>query len=135
METSDHRTLVIQEFNHCWELREKDDRSASEDVTLLTAAFVSRYHWTFLGEAHRGVIADWIVSRAAAAIGDGELAVRFAIIAYERSLALEIPDWLGGFGRGGTRSGVRRKGRRCGARQVVGSRRRAGRPNLGARRA
>jgi len=58
VETADHRTLAIQEFNHCWELLEKDNRSASEDVSLLTSAFVSRYHWSFLGEADRGVIAD-----------------------------------------------------------------------------
>jgi len=94
VETADHRTLAIQEFNYCWELLEKDNRSASEDVSLLTSAFVSRYHWSFLGEADRGVIADWMVSRAAGAIGDGELAVRFAIVAYERSLALEVPDWM-----------------------------------------
>jgi hypothetical protein len=94
METNDHRTIAVQQFNHCWELLEKDDRSASEDANLITSAFASRYHWSLVGDSGRFVTADWMVSRAAAAIAEGDLAVRFALLAYERSLTSGTPDWL-----------------------------------------
>jgi len=94
VETIDHRTLAIQQFNRCWDLLEKADRDAQEEADLVTFAFTSRYHWSVVGEPKDFVIADWMVSRAAAAVSEGDLAVRFALLAYERASSLEVPDWL-----------------------------------------
>lgn len=69
-------------------------RDQDDDVELLTAAFSSRYHWLSAGDTQTRIISDWMVSRAAAAIGDGELAILFAKRAHTTAQESEIPDWL-----------------------------------------
>ena len=94
MEGSDHRSIAIQEFNRCWELLEKSERSASEGADLLTSAFASRFHWSVMGESERTVMDDWMVSRAAAANSYGDLAVQFALRAHEGAVAARASNWL-----------------------------------------
>jgi hypothetical protein len=94
METEEHRSLAASCFNRCWELLEEDGRDASADLDLLTTAFVSRYHWSFAGGPEQWAMADWMVSRAAAAIGEGALALTFAEHAYFAVQEFEAPDWL-----------------------------------------
>jgi hypothetical protein len=89
----DDRELATQLFNRCWDLlaaqREPDD-----DVELLTAAFSSRFHWLSAGTTEQWIVSDWMVARAAAAIGDGALALRFAKRAHSAAQESETPDWL-----------------------------------------
>jgi hypothetical protein len=80
-------------FNRCWDLLEST-RSQDDDVELLTAAFASRYHWTRVGDAEKLIISDWMIARAASAVGDGELALRFAQRAHSEAQETEVPDWL-----------------------------------------
>ena len=94
MDDSEHRALAVQQFNHCWDLLEMPSRTATDDAELLTAAFTSRFHWSFVGVHTNFTIADWMVSRAAAAVGEGSLALRFAQMACERVAAEETPDWM-----------------------------------------
>jgi len=89
----DDRELATQLFNRCWELLEAT-RDPDDDVELLTAAFVSRYHWLNAGAAVQWICGDWMVSRAAAALGDGELAILFAQRAHSAAQESETPDWL-----------------------------------------
>jgi hypothetical protein len=69
-------------------------RDSDDDVELLTAAFVSRYHWLIAGATVQWICGDWMVSRAAAALGDGELAILFAQRAHSAAQESEVPDWL-----------------------------------------
>jgi hypothetical protein len=94
VETSRHRSIAAQQFNRCWDFLEMDHRTPGDDVELLTAAFASRFHWLQAGNEGNWVTADWMVSRAAAAVGDGDLAVRFALLAQKGAQSSEIADWL-----------------------------------------
>lgn len=89
----DDTEIAAQLFNRCWDLLEKT-RSQDEDVELLTAAFSSRYHLLSSGDTEKLIISDWMVSRAAAAVGDGDLALLFAQRANRVAQESEIPDWL-----------------------------------------
>jgi hypothetical protein len=93
MAQMDDRELATQLFNRCWDLLGAT-RDADDDVELMTAAFSSRFHWLNAGAVEQWIISDWMVARAAAAIGEGELALRFAKRAHSAAQENEIPDWL-----------------------------------------
>lgn len=87
-----HRDLAAKSFNHSWELLERD-RTDAEDLELLEVAFASRHHWRAVGGAQQIAVADWMVSRCFAELGDGRLSMRFA----NAALAAEpedAPPWL-----------------------------------------
>ncbi len=94
MENIDHRTLAAALYNSCWELLEQGSRTADDDARLLGNAFASRYHWNQFGVAQNDVIADWMVSRAAAVTGYGSLAVDFALRAVAGASDPASADWL-----------------------------------------
>ncbi len=87
-----HRSLAAAAFNASWELLERE-RTDDEDLELLEVAFASRHHWRAAGGAQQVAIADWMVSRCFAELGDGPLSLRFA-----RSAVAHEPDdaaaWL-----------------------------------------
>jgi hypothetical protein len=89
----DDRELATQLFNRCWELLESN-RDADGDVELLTVAFSSRYHWLNAGDLEQWIVGDWMVARAASALGNGELALRFAKRAHAAAQENKVPDWL-----------------------------------------
>jgi hypothetical protein len=89
----DDRALATQLYNRCWELLEST-RDERDDVELLTAAFTSRYHWLDVGSAEQWICADWMVARAAAAIGYGEMSLDFAKRAHSTAQESKVPDWL-----------------------------------------
>jgi len=89
----DDRELATQLFNRCWDLL-STTRDADDDVELMTAAFSSRFHWLNAGALEQWIVSDWMVARAAAAIGEGELALRFATRAHSAAQENEVPDWL-----------------------------------------
>jgi hypothetical protein len=93
MAQMDDRELATQLFNRCWDLL-GTTRDADDDVELMTAAFSSRFHWLNAGAVEQWIVSDWMVARAAAAIGEGELALRFAKRAHSAAQENEIPDWL-----------------------------------------
>ena len=70
----DHRSIAVSTYNACWDLLESA-RSAEDDRNLLSLAFTSRYHWLQTGGATQWAMADWMVSRCAAAIGEGSLSM------------------------------------------------------------
>jgi hypothetical protein len=92
MEQSEHRAIAVEQYNECWNMLEDPDRDAEGDVTLLTAAFTSKHHWLFAGGPQQWAISDWMVSRAAAATGHGDLAIEFAERAVKSSEGQT--DWM-----------------------------------------
>ncbi|MGC2484863.1 MAG: hypothetical protein WA359_01280 [Acidimicrobiales bacterium] len=94
MSEVDHRKIAVETYNHCWDLLERDQRSQDEDIELLTSAFTSRYHWSFAGGPEQWTVSDWMVSRAAASIGEGSLSLAFALRANSAVQEFDAPDWL-----------------------------------------
>lgn len=92
MDHVDHRALAAQYYNRCWTLLETQERSGDLDAELLSCAFASRQHWHDAGGDEQLVIADWMVARAAAATGAGELSLHFAMRSWEGSQGRA--DWL-----------------------------------------
>lgn len=96
MDDATHRAIAVATFNQSQDLLAMQ-RSAHEDRALLTAAFTSRHHWLAIGGPEEFAIADWLVSRAAAATGHTVLAVQFAesaLTAGEADDDTEFPAWL-----------------------------------------
>lgn len=88
----DHRSIAIVTYNECWKLFDSA-RSAEDDRNLLSLAFTSRYHWLQVGGAQQWVVADWMVSRCAAAVGEGALSMKFATSSLE-GLPVDAPAWM-----------------------------------------
>ncbi len=92
MAHSENRHFAVTTYGKCWELLGRV-RTPAEDRDLLGAALTSRYHWQEVGGDHERAIADWMVSRVCAAIGEPGLAMKFA----QASLDYEnrtFPAWL-----------------------------------------
>lgn len=94
MNKEEHRKIGVNRYNRCWTLLEIDHRTSAEDDELLESAFVQHYHWFLAGGPDQFVMAEWMVSRAAAATGHGDLAVHYARLAYDRAQTPSTPDWL-----------------------------------------
>ncbi len=90
---TEHKAHAAASYNSCWKLIDDSPRTADNDAALLTNAFASRYHWSQIGVTQNMIIADWMVSRAAAVTGYGDMAVTFATRANDATTS-ESPDWL-----------------------------------------
>ncbi|MHB1090200.1 MAG: hypothetical protein ACYC06_07940 [Ilumatobacteraceae bacterium] len=88
----DHRSIAVSTYSACWDLLESE-RSSEDDRDLLSLAFTSRYHWLQAGGAMQWATADWMVSRCAAAIGEGSLSMTFAKSALE-GVPEDAPAWM-----------------------------------------
>lgn len=94
MDNDQHRSEAARLYNSCWEYLEREDRSSDDDAMLLINAFASRHHWQVVGQLEQWICGDWMISRAAAAAGYGDLAVTFARRAEGESRAPGVADWL-----------------------------------------
>ena len=57
---------------------EKRGRSRGDDLMMLSLAHASRYHWGLVGTPLNKAVGDWQISRVYAALGEPELALRYA---------------------------------------------------------
>jgi hypothetical protein len=94
MDVEVNREIAVATFNRCWELLDQAVRSNDENVEMLTCAFTSRYHWGYASGPQELIVGDWMISQAAAALGDGHLAVWFAVRADGAASTGDVPDWL-----------------------------------------
>jgi hypothetical protein len=87
-----HRTFGGSLFNDCWDLIEQDDRTADDDVEMLSLAMASRWHWSQVGGPEEIATGDWQVAHVASLLGLADVAERFA----QRNLAIAVAeDWNG----------------------------------------
>lgn len=86
------KDVAVAAYNSCWDLLEQD-RTDADDVALMAAAFESRYFWAGAGGPQEHAVADWMVSRAAAATGNPRLALTFAWASLEHD-GEGFPAWL-----------------------------------------
>src|SRR5664280_3039644 len=94
MDPSSHREVAVAADNRCWESLELACRTPDGDIALLTSAFATRYHWTFVGGPVETICASSLISRAAAALGEGTLAVAYAKRANTEAREPRVDDWL-----------------------------------------
>jgi hypothetical protein len=87
-----NRQIAVSTFNASWELLERA-RTPEEDLELLEVALASRYHWRHEGGERQRCIADWMASRCFAELGDGAMALRFALAAREGTPS-DAPAWM-----------------------------------------
>lgn len=87
------RTLAPRDFNHTWELLDRDELSREEQEEMLASAFAQQHNWYRVGTPKNWAIADWQIARVAAVLGYADLARRFG----ERSLELAVEHDLGPF--------------------------------------
>jgi hypothetical protein len=90
----DHEVRLAKElFNGTWDLIDKPDRSADEDVAMLLSAAASRWHWGRVGGAEQVATGDWQVAHVASLLGLGDLAELFATRNLDAAVAGEWDGW------------------------------------------
>jgi hypothetical protein len=94
MEQSEEITLAKQLFNQCWDLIEKADRSAEEDLAMLHLAQTSRWHWGNVGTAKEWAIGEWQCARVYSILGQGDAALRHASMCMELTSNLPTPHFM-----------------------------------------
>lgn len=96
MDFTIHKQIAIDLFNLTWDLIEKQDRTETEDDTMLYAAMASRYHWGIVGTPLNFARGEWQISRVYAILGKSEAAIDHA----RKSLRLCTEHDLGDFDLG-----------------------------------
>jgi len=92
MTSDEHKNIAKETFARCWDLL---GRSLNDDEKrdLVGYALTSRYHWQHVGGAQQLAIADWMASRAFAAVGQPGLAVDYAVASLQHGDG-DFPNWL-----------------------------------------
>lgn len=96
MDFTTHKKMAIDLFNLTWDLIEKQDRTESENDTMVYAANASRYHWGIVGSALNFARGEWQISRVYAILDRAEPALHHA----NKSLKLCLEHDLGDFDLG-----------------------------------
>jgi hypothetical protein len=101
VDAATQRRIAVALFNRVWDLLDAGDaRSPEEDLEMVDAAHASRYLWRRIGGAEQAVVGEWQISRAYAAAGLGDEAVRHADLALSMLAdagadpGTELPDWI-----------------------------------------
>ncbi|MGD2146672.1 MAG: hypothetical protein PVH41_08265 [Anaerolineae bacterium] len=92
-EVEAHKQFAKDLFNLTWDLLEKEDRTAEDNVRMIHAAHASRYHWGEIGTPLNFARGEWQVSRVYAVLGRADSAIYHG----ERSLALCEANGIGDF--------------------------------------
>jgi hypothetical protein len=79
--------------NRAWQLIEQGRRTPAESHELLHAAHASAWHWARVGTELNGARAQMLLGMAHALAGDGSLALRYAMSAFNYFNEHEAPDW------------------------------------------
>lgn len=92
MTPDEHKNFAKETFARCWDLLGRS-LSDGEKRDLVGYALTSRYHWQQVGGAQQLAIADWMASRAYAAVGQSELSVEYAMASLKYGDE-GFPGWL-----------------------------------------
>ncbi|PPA70684.1 hypothetical protein [Jeotgalibacillus proteolyticus] len=75
-----HRQEAIELFNKTWELLELQEKSSEQQLEMIRVAQASRYHWGIAGDYKNWSRGEWLISRVYAELGDGESALKYALV-------------------------------------------------------
>lgn len=88
-----HRHFARQNNNRAWDLSERD-RTAEEDLEMLSAAHAAAWHWKAVGTELHHMRATMLLARVHALIGDAATALRYAQAMHRYFTdANETPAW------------------------------------------
>jgi len=73
-----HRQFAADAFNTAWDLIDKTDRTAEEDMAMLCRAAASLWHWNQRDDVNNQSrsVGYWQLSRVFALLSDGPMALR-----------------------------------------------------------
>jgi hypothetical protein len=92
MTADEHERFAKETFARCWDLLGRS-LSDAEKRDLVGYALTSRYHWQQIGAAQQLAIADWMASRAFAAVDQPALAIDYAMASLKHGDEA-FPGWL-----------------------------------------
>lgn len=75
-----HKKQAIENFNDCWDLIEKTDRSQDDDLRMIHTAHASRFHWGEVGTPVEFARGEWQISRVYSLLGMFESALYHATV-------------------------------------------------------
>ena len=79
--------------NRAWELVERSHRTPTEVHEMLHAAHASAWHWARVGTPLNEARANMLLGMAHGLVGDGALALRYAMSSFNYFSEHEAPDW------------------------------------------
>ena len=88
-----HKEEAVKCFNATWDLIDKPDRTAEDNVNMIHMAHASRYHWGQIGTAVEFTRGEWQISRVYALLQMGESALFHA----KEALRLCLDNHIGDF--------------------------------------
>jgi uncharacterized protein YndB with AHSA1/START domain len=90
-----HRTAGIDANNSAWELLGRDHLGPDEADDLLGRVYAASYHWRRAArrEPENAARASWLISRAHAVLGHGELALHHADQCLAATIAAGLEDF------------------------------------------
>lgn len=88
-----HKRFAIACNNRGWELVERSTRSPSEVHEMLHAAHGAAWHWARVGTPVNEARANLLLGMAHALAGEGTLALRYAMLAFNYFNEHEASDW------------------------------------------
>jgi hypothetical protein len=94
-----HRYFAAECFNQVWDLIDKAERTAAEDLQMIHLAHTSHWHWTQVADhtATNISIALWQTARVYAAMGDAAHAMQYAQACLELSRREDLPPFYVGY--------------------------------------
>jgi len=87
------RLEAVAAFKRAWELIDSPERTRSDDSEMLAAAFASRYLWETVGEDEQRTVGDWQIAHVASLLGNADLALEWAKLAFDRVVENGWTDW------------------------------------------
>jgi len=89
-----NREFAVSTFNGTWNLLDRAELSADEQIELERMACASLYHWSVIGGAQELAMGEWLLARVYIRLGYGHEALRHASIAAELASRNEVADYL-----------------------------------------
>lgn len=78
VDAEEHADWGRRTNRRCWELLDLEQRTAAQDRELRAVAYASAWHWSKGGTSLHEQRAEWLISRALVALGDGPGALAHA---------------------------------------------------------
>lgn len=88
------RTIAVNAFNKTWDYIDKKDKTPKDIEEMISLAFESKDNWikaggTILNE----VRSDWMISHVYSLTNNGEKALEYAILCYDKTVKNDINDF------------------------------------------
>jgi hypothetical protein len=88
-----HRRFAAEANDRAWTLSERADLEVEEKTELVYAAYAAAHHWSKVGTHEQVARAELLLGRVHALLGHGDLAMRFATVAFKSITSRESAPW------------------------------------------